>query len=54
LVGKSNNDVNVGRIEKKAAIICGGNVGGRQNIEQAGGKDANKVNKAIERVKELV
>ncbi|XMB66142.1 alanine--tRNA ligase [Mycoplasmatota bacterium zrk1] len=53
-VAKSNNDVHCGNVVKEAAVICGGNGGGRPNIAQAGGKDISKVDEAIERVKEIV
>jgi len=53
-IAKSNIDVHAGKIAKEAAIITGGNGGGRPDIAQAGGKDVSKVDEAISRVKELV
>ncbi len=43
-----------GDIVKQAAMICGGNGGGRPDMAQAGAKDASKINDAIEKVKELL
>ncbi len=53
-VSKSNNDVHCGKIVKEAAIICGGNGGGKPTIAQAGGRDITKIDQAIKRVKELI
>ncbi|XMB85158.1 alanine--tRNA ligase [Mycoplasmatota bacterium WC44] len=53
-VAKSNNNVHCGNIVKEAAVITGGNGGGKPNMAQAGGKDVSKLNEALERVKELV
>ncbi|MBI9009818.1 MAG: alanine--tRNA ligase [Tenericutes bacterium] len=54
-VCKSNNlKFNAGKMVKEAAIICGGNGGGRPDFAQAGGKDPAKVQDAINRIKELV
>lgn len=53
-VAKSNNGVHCGNLVKEAAIICGGNGGGRPDLAQAGGKDASKLDEAILKVKELV
>ncbi len=53
-VAKSNNGVHCGNLVKEAAIICGGNGGGRPDLAQAGGKDASKLPEAIQKVKELV
>ena len=53
-VAKSNNGVHCGNLVKEAAIICGGNGGGRPDLAQAGGKDVTKLDEAIEKVKELV
>ena len=43
--------VNAGAIAKMAAVITGGNGGGRPDFAQAGGKDATKVDEALETVK---
>ncbi len=43
-----------GDIVKQAAMICGGNGGGRPDMAQAGAKDASKINDAMNKVKELL
>ncbi len=54
-VCKSNDPgIHAGKMVKEAAIICEGNGGGRSDFAQAGGKNPDKVNLAIERIKELV
>ena len=53
-IAKSNIDVHAGKIAKEAAIIAGGNGGGRPDMAQAGGRDVSKVDEALEKVKELV
>jgi len=53
-VAKSNNGVHCGNLVKEAAIICGGNGGGRPDLAQAGGKDVTKIAEAIKKVKELI
>lgn len=53
-VAKSNNGVHCGNLVKEAAIICGGNGGGRPDLAQAGGKDASKLPEAIAKVRELI
>ena len=53
-IAKSNIDVHAGNIAKAAAIITGGNGGGRPDMAQAGGKDITKVDDALEKVRELV
>jgi len=54
-VAKSNvKTLNAGQIVKEAAIICGGNGGGRPDFAQAGGKDVSKIKDALIRVKEIV
>ncbi len=47
-------DLHAGNICKQAAIIAGGNGGGRPDMAQAGGKDVTKVAEAIAKVKELI
>ena len=54
-VCKSNNvELNAGKMVKEAAIICGGNGGGRPDFAQAGGKDPGKAQMAIDHIKEIV
>ncbi|MGE4571893.1 MAG: alanine--tRNA ligase [Candidatus Izemoplasmatales bacterium] len=54
-VAKSNDpNIDAGRIVKEAAIICQGNGGGRKDFAQAGGKDTERVQEAIDKVKDLV
>ncbi|WP_304645667.1 alanine--tRNA ligase [uncultured Dubosiella sp.] len=48
------NKANAGQIVKMAANICGGNGGGKPDLAQAGGKDASKVDEAIELVENFV
>jgi len=49
-----NTPFNAGELVKAAAIICGGNGGGRPDFAQAGGKNINKVNDAINEIKSKV
>ena len=48
------NAANCGMLVKNAAIITGGNGGGRPDFAQAGGKDASKVDEALKTVKESI
>lgn len=48
------NKVNAGQLVKMAANICGGNGGGKPDLAQAGGKDASKVDEAIQLIKDLI
>ncbi len=48
------NAANCGLLVKNAAIITGGNGGGRPDFAQAGGKDVSKVDEAINWVKENI
>ena len=48
------NAANCGMLVKNAAIITGGNGGGRPDFAQAGGKDASKVDEALKAVKESI
>ncbi|WP_168121672.1 alanine--tRNA ligase [Paenibacillus sp. HB172176] len=43
-----------GKIIKEAAIVCGGNGGGRPDMAQAGGKEASKLEEALKLAEELV
>ena len=47
-----NQNHNAGNIVKQAAILCGGNGGGRPDFAQAGGKDVSKVDEVIKNIKE--
>ena len=52
---KSNNKkYHAGNICKAAAIVAGGNGGGRPDMAQAGGKDVTKVEDALAKVRELI
>jgi len=48
------SNLNAGKIVKHAALICGGNGGGRPDFAQAGGRDIEKIDEAIASIKELV
>jgi alanyl-tRNA synthetase len=39
--------IHAGNLVKSAAMLCGGNGGGKPNHAQAGGKDANKADEAL-------
>ncbi len=55
LVAKSNDpNINAGKIVREAANICGGNGGGRPDFAQAGGKDINKVDEALDYIKGML
>ena len=43
-----------GDLVKAAAVICGGNGGGRPDMAQAGGKDTKAVPEAIEEVRRII
>ncbi|MBU1020933.1 MAG: alanine--tRNA ligase, partial [Firmicutes bacterium] len=53
-IAKSNCEIHAGNMAKEAALITGGNGGGRPDMAQAGGKDISKVDEALNRIKELV
>jgi len=53
-VCKQNDRFNAGMLVKEAAIITGGNGGGKPDIAQAGGKDVTKVDEALNKVLELI
>jgi alanyl-tRNA synthetase len=46
--------INCGQLVKEAAIICGGNGGGRPNHAQAGGKDVSKADEAVSIIKSKI
>jgi alanyl-tRNA synthetase len=50
-VCKQNSTYNAGALVKLAAVITGGNGGGKPDIAQAGGKDVSKLEEAILAVK---
>ena len=52
-VCKQNIGLNAGTLVKEAAVLTGGNGGGRPDIAQAGGKDVSKLDLALNRIKEL-
>ena len=54
VVKSQNKDLHAGNIAKEAAMICGGNGGGRPDMAQAGGKDISKLPEALARVKEMI
>lgn len=49
-----SSGIKCGDLVKQAAIVCGGNGGGRPNFAQAGGKDKTKVDEAITVIKDLI
>jgi alanyl-tRNA synthetase len=50
LLGK----LHAGNIVKEVAKVTGGGGGGRPDMAQAGGKDADKLDQALEKVAEIV
>lgn len=46
--------LHAGKLVKEVAAICGGGGGGRPDMAQAGGKDASKLNEALEAAKQHV
>ena len=49
-----NTGYNAGAMVKEAAIITGGNGGGRPDFAQAGGKEITKLDEALGHIKEMV
>jgi alanyl-tRNA synthetase len=49
-----NRGLHAGDIVKQVAAVTGGTGGGKANMAQAGGKDKNKLDEALELVKQLV
>jgi alanyl-tRNA synthetase len=45
--------LNAGEIARTAAQVVGGSGGGRPNMAQAGGKDASRLEEALETAKKL-
>ncbi|MNV85553.1 Alanine--tRNA ligase [compost metagenome] len=43
-----------GKLIKEVASRCGGSGGGRPDMAQAGGKDASKLQEALQSVEQLV
>jgi alanyl-tRNA synthetase len=50
----NNKGIQAGNIVKAAALVTGGGGGGRPDFAQAGGKNPEKIDEAIEAVKELL
>jgi alanyl-tRNA synthetase len=46
--------IHAGKLIKEAASITGGGGGGRPDMAQAGGKDASRIDEALDRVRTLV
>ncbi|MDO7908115.1 alanine--tRNA ligase [Paenibacillus sp. JX-17] len=46
--------LHAGKLVKEIAAVCGGGGGGRPDMAQAGGKDASKLDEALDLAKELV
>lgn len=46
--------LNAGKLVKEAAVITGGNGGGRSDFAQAGGKDPSKIDLALQAIKERI
>ena len=53
-IAKSNIDIHAGNIAKAAALITGGNGGGRPDMAQAGGKKPEKLGFALDKSSEIV
>jgi alanyl-tRNA synthetase len=49
-----NRGLHAGDIVKQVAAVTGGSGGGKADMAQAGGKDRNKLDEALELVKHLV
>jgi len=50
----ANKEYHAGNICKAAAMIAGGNGGGRPDMAQAGGKDVTKIEEALNKVREMI
>ena len=58
-VAKANADLTkkgimCGKLVKEAAMLCGGNGGGRPDFAQAGGKDVSKANEVYPLIRGLL
>ena len=54
-IAKSNaKEYHAGNICKAAAMVAGGNGGGRPDMAQAGGKDPSKIGEALEKAKDYI
>ena len=58
-VAKANKEINnkgimCGNLVKQAALLCGGNGGGRPDFAQAGGKDVSKAAEVFTLVEGLI
>ena len=58
-VAKANKELNskgimCGNLVKQAAMLCGGNGGGRPDFAQAGGKDSSKANEVYALIEGLL
>ena len=49
-----NLGINAGNLIKEACAVLGGKGGGRKNLAQGGGKDGEKLESALKRIRELV
>ncbi len=48
------DSLHAGKLVKEAAMVTGGNGGGRGDFAQAGGKDATKVDEALAKAKLMI
>ena len=46
--------INCGRLVKEAAMLCGGNGGGRPDFAEAGGKDVNKADEVYDLIERII
>ena len=46
--------LHAGNIVREAALLCGGNGGGRADFAQAGGREIDRIPEAIDKVKEMM
>ena len=58
-VAKANKELNskgimCGNLVRQAAMLCGGNGGGRPDFAQAGGKDPSKANEVLPLIEGLL
>ena len=50
----SGNSLHAGRLAKDVAAFIGGGGGGKAHMAQAGGKDASRIDEAVEQAPEVV